>query len=195
MITPKVGTPHHAPIAVLLTLVMTTVLASGCVTSSEPYPLVSAPLASVSEVELTEVTHLAADSMIHDLGDKLHQREVILPASFVNENHMDQTSPLGRLLAKQMASRFTQAGHSIVEIALRKEILLKKDVGQFALSQELKEIRKTHKVSAILAGNYVTARNRIFINAQLIRTQDGVVLASNDFSLPLTPNLRALLLK
>lgn len=180
----------------LLTLALTALLpAGGCSSSPETYPLISLPLtrADVPDVELAVVSHQAADAMIQDLGDRMQTREVILPASFVDENNLEKTSPLGRLLAKQMASRFTQSGHSLVEITLRKEILLKKGSGQFALSQELKEIRKTHKVSAVLTGSYVTARNRIFVNAQLIRTNDGVVLASNDFSLPMTPNLRVLL--
>ncbi|MBF0270963.1 MAG: hypothetical protein HQL98_02650 [Magnetococcales bacterium] len=179
-----------------LSLALLSVVAGGCVSSSTPqegYPLISVPLTSTAEVEPGQVAQQAADGMIITLGDKLRDREVILPASFVDESNLEKTSPLGRLLAKQMASRFTQAGHSVVEITLRSEILLKKGAGQFVLSQEAKEIRKTHKVSAVLAGSYVTARNRIYVNAQLIRTNDGVVLSSNDFSMPLTPNIRALL--
>ncbi|MBF0340022.1 MAG: hypothetical protein HQL95_03560 [Magnetococcales bacterium] len=176
-------------------LALVALVAGGCAgaPSQEGYPLVSVPLSSSPEVEPGEVAIQAADVMIQTLGDKLRSREVILPASFVDEGNLEKSSPLGRLLAKQMATRFTQAGHSVVEITLRSEILMKKGAGQFVLSQEAKEIRKTHKVSAVLAGSYVTAKNRIYVNSQLIRTQDGVVLASSDFSMPLTPNLRALL--
>ncbi|MBF0294082.1 MAG: hypothetical protein HQL96_02750 [Magnetococcales bacterium] len=178
---------------VFFALTLAALLTAGCSTGPDPYPLVSVPLTATQEVEPAEVAHQAADAMITDLKDRLDQREVILPASFVDEGNMEKSSALGRLLARQMASRFTQAGHSMVEIALRKDVLLKKGAGQFALSQEIKEIRKTHKVSAVLAGSYVTARNRIYVNAQLIRARDGVVLASNDFSMPLTTNLRVLL--
>ncbi|MBF0613858.1 MAG: hypothetical protein G8237_06730 [Magnetococcales bacterium] len=169
----------------------------GCVGTTplpDSYPLVSVPIHTPApEIDPGPVAQQAADVMIQTLGDKLHEREVILPASFVDEGTFEKSSPLGRLLARQMAARFTQAGHSVVEITLRSEILLKKGAGQFVLSQEAKEIRKTHKVSAVLAGSYVTAKDRIYVNAQLIRTQDGVVLAANDFSMPLTPNLRAML--
>ncbi|MBF0628637.1 MAG: hypothetical protein HQL91_10530 [Magnetococcales bacterium] len=181
-----------------LAVALLSLAAGGCVTTSAPaqegYPLVSVPInPATQEVEPGEVAQQAADVMLQTLGDKLREREVILPASFVDEGNLEKTSPLGRLLARQMASRFTQAGHSVVEITLRSEILLKKGAGQFVLSQEAKEIRKTHKVSAVLAGSYVTAKNRVYVTAQLIRTQDGVVLSSSDFSMPLTPNLRALL--
>ncbi|MBF0439910.1 MAG: hypothetical protein HQL93_12435 [Magnetococcales bacterium] len=182
--------PLSARVALLLLIA---VLPAGCATTMENDPLISVPLTSSPEVEPTEISHQAADAMIKDLGDKLHYRDVIMPASFVDESNLEKTSPLGRLLSKQMASRFTQAGQLVVEIALRKDVLLKKGSGQFVLSQEMKEIRKTHKVAAVLAGSYVVARNRIFVNAQLIRTSDGVVLASNDYSMPLTSNLRALL--
>ncbi|MBF0128277.1 MAG: hypothetical protein HQM02_13830 [Magnetococcales bacterium] len=192
--TPGMRKPTSRRSAPLLAAALTALLLpAGCSSMPEPYPLISVPLTATPDVEPAEVAHQAADAMIADLKDKLDHRSVILPASFVDESNLEKTSPLGRLLARQMASRFTQAGHSLVEIALRKEILLKKGSGQFVLSQEVKEIRKTHKVSAVLAGSYVTARNRIYVNAQLIRTQDGVVLASNDFSLPLTTNVRVLL--
>ncbi len=182
-------------LAMLVTLTLTTLLPTGCSsTIPEGYPLISLPLtAPAPDIELTEVTHQAADAMIQDLGDKLRSRAVMLPSTFVNADNLEQTSSLGRLMAKQMASRFVQAGHSIVEMALRKEILLKKGAGQFVLSEEIQQIRKTHNVSAVLAGSYVTAGKRIFVNAQLIRTQDGIILASNDFSMPLTASIRALL--
>ncbi|MEO5344782.1 MAG: FlgO family outer membrane protein [Magnetococcus sp. YQC-9] len=176
-------------------VVLIAFLASGCGTNPvlENYPLVSTPLTSTPEVEPGEIAQQAAEVMLQTVGERLHPREVILPASFVEENNMDKSSPLGRMLAKQMATRFTQAGHSVVELTLRSDILLKKGAGQFVLSQEAKEIKKTHKVSAVLAGSYVTAKNRVYVNAQLVRTSDGVVMASSDYSMPLTPNIKALL--
>ncbi|MBF0212586.1 MAG: hypothetical protein HQM00_03355 [Magnetococcales bacterium] len=185
-------TPCARPTCAALLLAL--VVAGGCAAPGpQGYSLVSVPETSTPDIDPSLIAQQAADGMVLTLGEKLREREVILPASFVDESNLEKSSPLGRLLARQMASRFTQAGHSVVEITLRNEILLKKGAGQFVLSQEAKEIRKTHKVSAVLAGSYVTAKNRIFVNAQLIRTNDGVVLSSNDFSLPLTPNIRALL--
>ncbi|GAB0057633.1 hypothetical protein SIID45300_01965 [Candidatus Magnetaquicoccaceae bacterium FCR-1] len=195
--SPDRGSPFRNSLARCATPALAIVLlvAGGCATNpgQEGYPLVSVPLTSTPEVEPGEVAQQAAEVMLQTVGERLHAREVILPASFVEESNMEKSSPLGRMLAKQMATRFTQAGHSVVELTLRSDILLKKGAGQFVLSQEAKEIKKTHKVSAVLAGSYVTAKNRVYVNAQLVRTSDGVVMASSDYSIPLTPNIKALL--
>ncbi len=166
--------------------------AAGCV-EQRSHPLISQPLSGPARVAISTVTTRAADAMMVNIGDRLRRREKILPASFVEEGNFDQTSPLGRLLARQMAARFTQAGFSVVEIKLSKNIRLRPGEGQFALTRELEKIAQTQKAHAILAGSYVTAKNQLYVHAQLLRLRDGVALASENFSLPLTHNLRVLL--
>lgn len=165
----------------------------GCAAHPDTYPLVSQPLSVRMAPDVRTVAYMAADAMLNSVQGKLRARETILPASFVNEGDLTQSSAMGRLLARQMASRFTQAGHSVVEVQLRKNLLLQKRGGQFLLSRELKKIRETHKVYAVLVGSYVVAKHEMFVTSQLVRLKDGVVLAAEDFSLPLDKDIRALL--
>ena len=191
MTTPMIIGSARGAFSVPLVLLVTLLLA-GCA-QQRVHPLVSQPLYGPLRVEVSMVTRLAADAMLMTIGNRLRHREKIIPASFVEEGNFNKTSPLGRLLARQMAARFTQAGFSVVEIKLSKNFRLRQGEGQFALTRELKKIAQTQKAHAILAGSYVTAKNQLYVHAQLIRLRDGVALASENFNLPLTHNLRILL--
>lgn len=180
----------------ILALCVGTLLLSGCAKSPWSYPLISQPLSGPLSPSIQASAYHAADIMLQKLrADFRVGRESILPASFVDERNMELTTPFGRLLSRQFATRFTQAGHALVEIKLRKNILLQPGEGQFILTRELEKIRDTHQVHAVLTGSYVTSKSRVFITAQVVRLRDGVTLAGEDFDLPLTRDIRSLLLK
>ncbi|HIJ84949.1 MAG: hypothetical protein HW380_3233 [Magnetococcales bacterium] len=168
-------------------------LMGGCLPEMESYPLVSQPLTVYEAPDMKATVYMAADAMVMAIREKVHKRAAILPASFVDEKNMDETTPMGRLLSRQMSARFTQAGYKILEVKLRDNLLLQKGKGQFLLSDEVAKIRDTHEAHMVLAGSYSVAKNRVFVNAQLIRIGDGVTLAAEDFSMVLTPDIRNLL--
>lgn len=180
----------------LLALSVGALMMSGCMAPlpEETYPLISQPLSGPKALDMQGSSYQAADAMLVKLHEKLRARGVtILPASFVDERNMDKTSPFGRLISRQFANRFTQGGFSMVEIKLRKNVLLERGAGQFVMTRELEKIRDTHNVHAVLAGSYVTTDNRVFVSAQLVRLSDGVTLAAEDFDVPLTREVRSLL--
>ncbi|MBF0453792.1 MAG: hypothetical protein HQL72_03115 [Magnetococcales bacterium] len=181
----------------LLTLFALSLLVSGCATQTpETYPLISQPLSGPKSQSMQGSVSQAADAMLASMEGKFRVRGgTILPASFVDERNMDKTTPFGRLLSRQFANRFTQAGHAMVEIKLRKNILLQQGQGQFILTRELEKIRDTHQVHAVLAGSYVTSKSRVFVSAQVVRLKDGVTLAAEDFDLPLTREIQSLLMQ
>ncbi|MBF0139828.1 MAG: hypothetical protein HQL74_06060 [Magnetococcales bacterium] len=167
----------------------------GCALAPDPevYPMVSMPLTHFEAPDLKVTVYQAADAMILRLRDRFHKRSAILPASFVNEQNMDESTPLGRLLSRQMSARFTQEGFRMLEVKLRNNMLLEKGKGQFLLTDEVAKMRKTHEAFAVLAGSYSVAKNRVFCSAQLVRIRDGVVLAAEEFSMPFTPDIRRML--
>ncbi|MEO5367343.1 MAG: FlgO family outer membrane protein [Magnetococcus sp. WYHC-3] len=159
----------------------------------EPSPLVSQPLSQRTALEPQVVAHQAADIMLRNLDERMENRYAILPTTFVNQDNLDETSPLGRMIAKQMASRFAQAGYKLYEPRLRTNLLIQQNRGEFILSQELEEIARTQSAQAVLAGDYAVARGRIFVTARLIRLKDRVILTSHDFVLPIDSDVRALM--
>nr|CAX83747.1 conserved uncharacterized protein [uncultured bacterium] len=168
----------------------------GCNDSKPPRllpPLVSQPLSQPVPQDFQASVYEAADIMVEEMGDRWPPHTPILPITFVNLDDLDSTSALGRLLARQLASRFTQKGYSLVEVTMRKDLVIRKGSGQFILSQDLDRISAEHRAKGVLVGNYTVAKNRVFVSAQLIRLHDKTALASQDFSLPLDSNVRHLL--
>ena len=180
-------------------IVLSGMMLSGCIipqlTPQPNYPLVSQPVGEQHHLGLEEASYLAADSMVAQIKDKFHTRQTILPASFVDDKNLEQSSAMGRMLAQQVSSRFTQAGYSVVEIKLRKSVRLVKGEGegQFLMSRELEKIAEFHNASAVLVGSYVVTPSQLFVNTQLILVKGGLVIASQDYKIPLTRELRALL--
>jgi TolB-like protein len=181
----------------LLALLTGTLFFSGCVAQApDVYPLISHPLSGPKTLDMQGSSYQAADAMLVRILGKFRMRGGgILPASFVDEREMEKTTPFGRLISRQFANRFTQAGYNMVEVKLRKNFLLQQGQGQFILTRELEKIRDSHKVNAVLAGSYVTTKRRIFVSAQLVRLKDGVTLAAEDFDLPLTKDIESLLVE
>ena len=56
--------------------------------------------------------------------------------------------------------------------------------GVFALSRDLTRINADAYAYSILLGTYTVVGRQIYFNARVLRTSDGVALASSDFSLP-----------
>ncbi|MBF0446918.1 MAG: hypothetical protein HQL67_01835 [Magnetococcales bacterium] len=181
----------------VLGLCVGALLLAGCATTTpETYPLISQPLSGPKSLDIQESSQRAADKMLARMWDKFRiSQESILPASFVDERDMEKTTPFGRLISRQIANRFTQAGHSLVEIKLRKNVLLQERLGQFVLTRELEKIRDIHQVHAVLSGSYVTSDNRVYISTSVVRLRDGVTLAAEDFDMPLTRDIQSLLIQ
>lgn len=158
------------------------------------YPMVSQPLAVRTAPDMTQTVYAAADQLRGQLQDKLDLFQSIVPATFVDMDNLETTSPLGRLMARQVASRLTQHGYILTELKLRKDVAMRKGQGEFLLSRDLDEIRqKNTKAQAALVGSYLMANNTLFVTAQVVRIRDQAVLASQEFQLPVTSDLRAML--
>ncbi|MEO5377617.1 MAG: FlgO family outer membrane protein [Magnetococcus sp. DMHC-6] len=183
---------HHRRLWIAVSLLLPFGM-MGCAQTPSGYPMVSQPLTVQSSPDISLIVYNAADAMVRGIGRRLPTSHAIVPVSFVNQDNLNDTSSFGRLLSRQMASRFTQAGYSMVEVKLRKNLLIRNQEGEFMLSRELSKIDPTLHVQAVLAGSYTVAKNQIYVNAQLIRIADHVILASQDFILPKGENIRVLL--
>ncbi|MBF0176803.1 MAG: hypothetical protein HQL63_08155 [Magnetococcales bacterium] len=186
---------HVTTVVVAGLLTVGCLAAVGCASRPTPetLPLVSQPMTQPLPQDLVEASYAAADVMVAELEERMMPQQSILPVTFVNLDNLDETSSLGRLIARQMASRFTQRGYSIIEAKIRKDLLIRKDQGEFILSREIEKIGQDHKAKVLLVGSYTVAQNRIFVNAQIIRLKDKVALASRDFMLNIGSDIRRLL--
>ena len=202
---------HRRPVryfsAVFTGLLLTTAVLSGCTSAPPGVPIIS-QLFTSEEIygtrelrEIGEITAEAAKKMFAQIESNEYppipkKRHLILPASFVDNKNLEKPSAMGRLVAQQMASHFTEAGYSVVEIKLRRNVLLTRgdDEGQFLLSRELKKVAASQNATTVLVGSYITTRSHMYVNSQLVLLNGGIILASQNFRIPLTYETRDLLI-
>lgn len=153
----------------------------GCIALSDLEVRSSNP----AEPRLLDYAYKAGDHLHTQLSGGEVASYPMLAASFVDSGDMGNTNDLGRLLSEQVASRLSQRGYSVTEIQLRSDQLRVDPVGGvFALSRDLAEINPDAPAYSILVGTYTVVGRQIYVNARVLRTADGIALASSDFSLP-----------
>lgn len=135
----------------------------------------------------------AANNLIRMAGSQVSPSTNIIAASFADINDLSQSSTFGRIASQQLTSQLTAAGYSVVEMLLRNSVYISETQGAFLLSREINDISAQHNAHLVLAGTYAVAENNVFVTAKLIRTSDSVIVASHDYALPYTRDMRSLL--
>jgi len=118
---------------------------------------------------------------------------VILIASFVNIDNLEESSTFGRTVSEYIGSRLNQNGYKVVEMKLRRSIFMKKNAGEFLLTRDLKEISTRHNAQAIVVGTYSLGKNVVYVSARIIKLTDNTILSSYAYKLPLGKNTRKML--
>lgn len=153
----------------------------------------------VKDTDLVKASYRATDALLKSAKEmELYPNKPILVASFVDIDDVQHSSTLGRTLAEQMGSKFTQNGYKVIELKLRSNSVFVRgskdsDEGEFMLSRELQDLSFQHDAHAVLVGTYGKGPEVVYVTAKLIRTRDSVILGSYDFSLPVGKNTRKML--
>lgn len=154
--------------------------------------LLLAGCASSGDVLMSE-GHGAARSLMRAAGPSLNASTTMIAATLANIDDLNSSSSFGRIASQQIVSEFTARGYTVVDVLLRNNIYVDASEGEFLLSREIANIRADHKADVVLAGTYAVGNRQVFITAKLIRTTDGVILASHDYSIPYEGETRALI--
>ncbi len=137
---------------------------------------------------LIEASYKAAEKLMKKSAQfYLDQDKPILVASFVNIDDVQHSSTLGRLISEQIKSRVAQLGYKVIEVKLRDSVFVQRQNGELLLSREILDITQIHDAHAVIVGTYGMIREaqQTYVNAQLIRARDNVILSAYDFTLPL----------
>lgn len=137
--------------------------------------------------------HQAAQTLIDIAGDQLDPAARMLAASFANIDNLSQSSSFGRIASQQLVTSFAAEGYQFVEMLLRNNVYVDQSQGEFLLSRRLSDISAEHNADVVLVGTYAVAERNIYVTARLIRTRDSIILASHDYAVPFTPDMRRLL--
>ena len=145
----------------------------------------------VKDVDMIGVSHATAEKMISQSAGRLEPGNLLV-ASFADINDLEKSSTFGRTVAQQIASVFSKKGYKIVEMRLRNTVYIATTEGEFLLSRELSKIGDEHDAEAVIVGTYAVGSKKVYVTAKLIRAKDSIVLAAEDFVLPLGPDLKKL---
>jgi len=141
---------------------------------------------------LVFTTYGAADRLIQGSQVPLDPAKPVLVTSLVALDDFGQSSTLGRLIGEQVASRMVMSGYNVVEVALRKNLLVKQGVGQVMLSRDVKNISRLNSAQAVAVGTYAVGEDDVFVNLRLIRAGDGRILSAYDFTVKNDRNISSL---
>jgi TolB-like protein len=166
----------------VLAIVCLAAMVAGCAVVNPSSPVVMYQ----RQTRLIEAQYAVADTLRASIcGPEVCEYPIML-ASFVNLENLDESSPLGRIIPQQIGSRMVQQGMNVVDVRLRtNSLLILKGEGEFALSRELEKIKRDVDAYGVLTGTYTVVYGQIYVTAMVLRSSDGVKLASMDYVLPM----------
>ncbi|MEW5772803.1 MAG: FlgO family outer membrane protein [Thermodesulfobacteriota bacterium] len=166
---------RHCVLSALLLLLL-----AAC--SSAPRPV--APPPDPGAAFITE-NQAAAQTLALAAASRLEPGSRVLVATFADRDDLESASPLGRLLAEQVATVLSRAGYDLVEVRLRRDLGLRPAGGEFALSRHAELLALDNAdAEAVLVGCYTADQDVVFVSARVVRTRDQVVAAAHDWALP-----------
>lgn len=131
-------------------------------------------------------TIIDAAYKIADSLSNIDRGSILIVASFVDVNNLEESSPFGRMISEHIASRLCQNGFNVKEIKLRKKsIFLDKGNGEFLLSRDVKDVGIKYDVTYFIAGTYAQDDNNVYVSARAISPEDNLIASSCDVYLPL----------
>jgi len=172
---------------------------------TDPVPTALTPYdANYTETALRAVQYMlwnARDKIIGD--DAFDTTRPVLCAVTVNPNAFHDTSNFGRLMGQSLKTALqSQRANKIIEIDLRQQWLpifgngagsKEKSVGEFFLSRDVALLAKHFNSGAVLVSTYSVALNKVYVQVELINTDQNVIVAAHQFDIPIGPRTWALL--
>lgn len=176
-----------------------TVLTSCTVTQAEQ-GVVGVQLTDKHWLSVRESSYSAADRLVAQARENgfLKPGMPIVSTTLTNVNRIGKSSGLGRIVADQVGSRFTQRGQPVTEIRLREGVrVVQDDVresvgGEYMLSRDTAALVRKAKASGILTGTYAVGKDSVFISLRLVAATTGKVVAAYDYSVYMTDDVKAL---
>ncbi len=101
-----------------------------------------------------------------------------LVVNIVDVGQLHCTSRFGQIMPERLRIYLQEMGWRIVEARRGLAVKLQENVGQFNLSDNVKDIAKRVNCQAVLAGTYLFHMGKIMINLRLIHLQDNDIISA-----------------
>lgn len=138
---------------------------------------------------------------IREMATQLMERgslpggSIAMPTSFVQQDSFDRSSAFGRYIAEQMFYELNQLGVSVKEYRLLDRIYSAPAQGDFFLSRQTNARPASYRDPLVLVGTYYADTDAVFINARLVRPEDGFVLRTALLVFPQNPMITKMMAK
>lgn len=142
-------------------------------------------------VDLEAIVSQEAGKLIGQLSDK--PDKPFIATSFADIDDLSQSSTLGRVLGEQFSSALTRSGMKVIEVKMRGDLFIKEGTGELMLSRQLHSVLQAHDAQAVVVGTYAVGGSNVYVTVRLVNTVDNVILAAEDFTLPINRDLRSML--
>jgi len=178
--------------APLVSVLAALLLAHGCTPADQSVPPVPEPDMTRPAVDIELASYGAVDHLVETSRAPLSADRPIIITTMVDNSDLEQSSPLGRLIAEQMATRLATAGYTVRELRFGTTLKVRERTGELILSRSLRDVSRSVGAQAIIAGTYTVASTRVFVNAKLIHGVSGDLLSAVDFELPMQGDVESL---
>lgn len=175
----------------LVSAILAGTLVAGCANMSDEASA-SKPVPQ-RELSVVSYSYSAMDRLIDGSVAMIDPAKPVLVTTVVNAEDLNDSSPLGRLMSEQMASRLANGGYTVHEIKMGKSLNVKEGGGEMILTRDIRAITDRTGAQAIVVGTYTTAKSTVFVNLKLVRAVDGRVLSAVDYDVPKTADVKSLL--
>jgi TolB-like protein len=169
--------------AALTRTVLSALLLASCASDGIPGP----------DNRILAAHHNAARYLMAMAGEELEPGSPMVAASFADINNLTMTSAFGRMASRNVMSAFVIEGYSFIEMLMPSSVYVEELRGEFLLSREVAAIGARLDATIALVGSYAVANDNVFVTTRLVRTADNVIVASYDYAVPYTRDMRMLL--
>lgn len=136
---------------------------------------------------------LSTDS-IGTQNRQVRERLNIMGTVPVNINNLEVSCALGRQMMEEVSRWFINAGYKVQELRKGRDIFFQQRQGEMVLTRDTRLLATRSVTSeAILAGTYVVSPDQVRFSLRLIHTPSNEVLAMGTATVPITPDVRPLL--
>ncbi|MFN4894415.1 MAG: FlgO family outer membrane protein [Pseudomonadota bacterium] len=113
--------------------------------------------------------------------------------TFVNIDDLYASSTFGRMVGEQLMSELAMKGFDVVELRHADALQFLDTSGEFALSRDVRAVRGSRNLAAVVVGTYVVSPERVYVNARLIEPSTSLVLSAGSVEMSKTRELAKLL--
>ncbi len=148
-----------------------------------------------ADTNLIQFSYTVADHLAERAMPPLiprHPDMPVLVTTFVDNNDLQQTSHLGRILQEHISSRFVQLGYTVREMKLTRTLHIEPKSGETILSRDLTQLIEGQQAQAILVGTISRSDRVLYISARLINPINNNILATDDYQLYMDDNILAM---